>query len=99
MKFQVFFTPDLQHTNFVAEVPELPGCVSQGKTLDEAIDNIEDAIRGYLHVQAKHENPHLDNWNETQPIEIIINLKSLETFDTWEDTCSEEEIIDDIYSE
>ena len=34
-------------------MPELPGCMSmsQGKTLDEAIDNIKDAIKGYLYVQ------------------------------------------------
>ena len=40
--------------NYVASVPELPGCVSQGKTLDETIENIKDAIKGYLHVQASH---------------------------------------------
>ena len=28
----------------VAEVPSLPGCVSQGKTRDEALDNIREAI-------------------------------------------------------
>ncbi|MBC6435409.1 type II toxin-antitoxin system HicB family antitoxin [Nostoc sp. HG1] len=43
----------------MAEVPELPGCVSQGKTLDEAIENIKDAITGYLHVQAKHGKPYI----------------------------------------
>ena len=29
-------------------VPELPGCVSQGETEEEALANIEDAIREYL---------------------------------------------------
>lgn len=29
---------------FVAEVPSLPGCVSQGKTRDEALANIREAI-------------------------------------------------------
>ena len=33
---------------FVAEVPSLPGCVSQGNTRDEALTNIKDAITGYL---------------------------------------------------
>ncbi|MDI3466416.1 MAG: hypothetical protein OJF50_005237 [Nitrospira sp.] len=35
---------------FVAEVPALPGCLSQGKTRDEAIDNVKDAIEGWLEV-------------------------------------------------
>jgi predicted RNase H-like HicB family nuclease len=33
---------------FVAEVPALPGCLSQGKTRDEAIANVKDAIEGWL---------------------------------------------------
>jgi predicted RNase H-like HicB family nuclease len=33
---------------WVAECPSLPGCVSQGKTKQEALQNIKDAIRGYI---------------------------------------------------
>lgn len=33
---------------YVAEVPALPGCLSQGKTYDEAITNIREAIEGWL---------------------------------------------------
>ena len=33
---------------FVARVPELPGCVSDGKTKDEALRNVKEAIEGYL---------------------------------------------------
>lgn len=54
MKFQVIFTFDSEYQGYVAEVPALPGCLSQGKTMDEAIANIRDAIRGYLYVQEKH---------------------------------------------
>ena len=54
MKFQAVFTFDPDYQGYVAEVPELPGCMSQGKTLDETITNIKDAITGYLHVQAEH---------------------------------------------
>ena len=32
---------------YVAECPSLPGCVSQGRTRQEAIDNIREAIRAY----------------------------------------------------
>jgi len=33
---------------WVAECPSLPGCVSQGKTKEEAIENAKEAIRGYI---------------------------------------------------
>lgn len=35
---------------YVAEVPALPGCFSQGKTYEEAINNIKEAIEGWLEV-------------------------------------------------
>jgi predicted RNase H-like HicB family nuclease len=54
MKFQVLFIYDIEYNGYVAEVPALPGCISQGKTMDEAISNIKDAIEGYLYVQQKH---------------------------------------------
>lgn len=37
----------------IAEVPSLPGCVSQGKTRDEALANIQEAIA--LHVEVLQE--------------------------------------------
>ena len=33
---------------WVAECPSLPGCVSQGKTEDEATENIKEAISAYI---------------------------------------------------
>jgi len=33
---------------WVAECPSLPGCISQGKTREEAIRNIREAIQGYI---------------------------------------------------
>jgi len=33
---------------WVAECPSLPGCVSQGNTKEEAIQNIREAIQGYI---------------------------------------------------
>jgi len=33
---------------WVAECPSLPGCISQGRTKEEAIANIKEAIRGYI---------------------------------------------------
>ena len=33
---------------WVAECPSLPGCISQGKTKEEVIANIKEAIHGYI---------------------------------------------------
>jgi len=33
---------------WVVECPSLPGCVSQGKTKEEAVENIREAIEGYV---------------------------------------------------
>lgn len=34
--------------NWIAEVPSLPGCVTQGETREQALENIRDAIALYL---------------------------------------------------
>jgi predicted RNase H-like HicB family nuclease len=33
---------------WVAECPSLPGCISQGQTREEAVQNIREAIQGYI---------------------------------------------------
>ena len=33
---------------WIAECPSLPGCVSQGKSREEAIANVKEAIEGYV---------------------------------------------------
>ena len=42
---------------FWAEVPSLPGCVSQGETLDELRGNIREAIEGWLLVEEPQQAP------------------------------------------
>ena len=46
---------------YVAEIPALPGCVSQGKTLREVRGNIKEAIEGWLEVMnAKAKKRHAE---------------------------------------
>ena len=42
---------------YVVECPAIPGCVSQGRTEEEALDNIRDAITGCLAVRAEEGLP------------------------------------------
>lgn len=56
MKFRVIIQQD-EDGMFIAECPSLPGCISQGKTREEALENIKDAIAGYLESLKKHNEP------------------------------------------
>jgi predicted RNase H-like HicB family nuclease len=56
MKYRVIIEQDEEGT-FVAQCPSLPGCISQGKTRKEAVNNIEDAMNGYLESLKKHREP------------------------------------------
>lgn len=47
MRYRVIVERD-EDGVFVAEVPSLPGCVSQGRTHAEAVANVKEAIAGYL---------------------------------------------------
>lgn len=49
MKLHVIIEKD-EAGYYVAEVPALPGCLSQGTTHDEAITNVKEAIEGWLEV-------------------------------------------------
>lgn len=42
---------------YVAEVPALPGCISQGQTRAEAVENIKEAIAAYLESLDAHGEP------------------------------------------
>ena len=46
---------------FVVEVPSLPGCISQGKTRDQALANIEEAIALYIEVLEDRGEPIPDD--------------------------------------
>ena len=50
MKLKVVLTKDQEDGGYVVTCPALPGCVSQGETKAEALQNIRDAIQGVLAV-------------------------------------------------
>jgi predicted RNase H-like HicB family nuclease len=56
MKYRVLIEQD-EDGVFVAEVPALPGCLSQGQTRDEALQNIREAIAVYLESLKAHDEP------------------------------------------
>ena len=56
MKFRVLIEQDEDGAH-VAEVPSLPGCISQGSTRAEALENIRGAIALYLESLEVHGDP------------------------------------------
>lgn len=56
MKYRVIIEQD-EDGMFVAEVPSLPGCISQGKTRTEVLRNIQEAIEAYVESLKAHNEP------------------------------------------
>jgi predicted RNase H-like HicB family nuclease len=56
MKYRVLIEQD-EDEIYVAEVPALPGCIAQGATREEALNNIKEAIAAYLESLADHDEP------------------------------------------
>ena len=52
MKFQIIIFQDEDGT-FITECPVIPGCVSQGNTEEEAVKNIQEAIKECLAVRSE----------------------------------------------
>ena len=69
MKYRVLVEQD-EDGFFVAEVPSLPGCISQGRTRAEAMENIKEAIALYLESLNLH--------NEAVPPPITEELVEVE---------------------
>jgi predicted RNase H-like HicB family nuclease len=56
MKYRVLIEQD-EDGIYVAEVPSLPGCISQGNTREELLANIQEAIALYLESLEAHNEP------------------------------------------
>ncbi len=56
MRYRVLIEQD-EDGVFVAEVPNLPGCVSQGDTREQALANVREAIAAYVESLEDHGDP------------------------------------------
>lgn len=66
MKIKVVLEPQ-EEGGYTVYVPSLPGCVSQGETYDEAIENIREAIG--LHLEFDEE---MVEHGERKVVEIVV---------------------------
>ncbi|MCH8922766.1 MAG: type II toxin-antitoxin system HicB family antitoxin [Planctomycetes bacterium] len=56
MRYRVLIEQD-EDGVYVAEVPALPGCISQGDTRAQALQNVKEAIAGYIESLDAHGEP------------------------------------------
>jgi predicted RNase H-like HicB family nuclease len=70
MKYRVLLEQD-EDGVFVAEVPSLPGCISQGATRAKALKNIKEAVEVYLESLQAHNEPVPPSINE-EVIEVSV---------------------------
>jgi predicted RNase H-like HicB family nuclease len=57
MKFKVLIREDQEDGGYNVSCPALPGCHSQGETIEEAVSNIKEAIECYLESLQKDKVP------------------------------------------
>jgi len=67
-KYAVIF--EQAETNWAAYVPDLPGCVSTGKTIEETERNIREAIHGHLQTLREFGEPVPEPTSVAREIEI-----------------------------
>lgn len=67
MTYKVVIIYDPEYEGYVLDVPQLPGCMTQGKTIEEALENAKDAIRGWIETERK-----FGRYEEPESSEVIL---------------------------
>ena len=47
-KYTIILEPDLEEGGYTVTVPALPGCITQGETIEQCIERAREAIAGYI---------------------------------------------------
>jgi predicted RNase H-like HicB family nuclease len=66
MKLTVLLTPDVEDGGYSAECPAIPGCFSEGDTVEDVLANIKEAIEVCLESMAAHQ----EALPEEQPVMV-----------------------------
>jgi len=67
-RYTLLLIPDTEEGGYTVRVPALPGCITEGDTLEEAIANAREAIAGWIESAEKHGEPVPE---ETAPPQVI----------------------------
>ena len=66
MKIKAIIHP-AEEGGYWAEIPALPGCITEGDTLEEVTTNLQDAVEGWLSVAN-------NNLKKTEPADKIVEI-------------------------
>ena len=47
-KYAIILEPDPEEGGYTVTVPALPGCITQGETIEQCIERAREAITGYI---------------------------------------------------
>ncbi len=48
LKYTIILEPDTEEGGYTVTVPALPGCITQGETIEQCIERAQEAIAGYI---------------------------------------------------
>lgn len=78
LPYSFSITPDLEESGYVVSYPDLPGCITCGNTLEEAVGNAEDAKRCWLEAALeegiKIAEPEAHNYTGQLRLRIPVDL-------------------------
>ncbi len=66
-RYTLLLIPDPEEGGYTVRVPALPGCITEGDTLEEAITMVREAIAGWIEAASAHGEPIPDD----EPVQTI----------------------------
>jgi len=69
MRYTVVLEPDTERRGYTVRVPALPGCITEGRTREEALANAKEAIAGFIEGLRKAGDPVPE---EQQSAELVV---------------------------
>lgn len=66
--YDVLLEPDDEGRGYTVRVPALPGCITEGRTRDEALANARETIIGFIEALEKAGEPVPE---EKEPVELV----------------------------
>lgn len=71
-RYTIVLEPDLEEGGYTVLVPALPGCITQGETVEQCIERAKEAIAGYIESLQAHGEPVPEETERPQMITIDV---------------------------
>ncbi len=71
-RYTIILEPDPEEGGYTVVVPALPGCVTQGETVEQCIERAKEAIAGYIESLEAHGEPVPEETERPQAITIDV---------------------------